>query len=442
MTAARNADLDNVSDFVFDHILLESERLPGPVDIKPIYTDLVIYEHIELPYLTAKLVIVENSRLIQEVDILGGERISISLRSLIGGSLSIEKTFYISKILNNIKTDDHTEVVHFHLVEDICYISNLKNVNKFYRGSGSDIIEKISNNFLSKEIAKGSSDNKQLDLIVPNLDPIHAITWVKNRMSTIEGYPFYLFSTLFGNKLGLADLGTLLEADTVNTIPYRGFESPSASLTQGVSSRVINDFKFQESEDLYTLISQGLIGGEYQYYNTLSDQKNQFVFDVVKDLLQPLSSSNKLGNQKNVTVTPQYELDGKPFNEMKSRSITRIGGSGAYRTADSYRTSYDENINTSDYKRFVISKAMSEILLKSPLTIAVEGLPFISSGGHSTIGNNLRVEFLNSLIDAPESRIDTKKSGNYLIYSADHIFKREKYDLVMTGVKMGNLTRV
>ena len=442
MAENRNVDLDNVSDYVFDFILLESERLPGPIDIKGIFTDLVIYEHIELPYLTAKLVISENSRLIQDVDILGGERITISVRSLVSGSTSIKKTFYISRILNDIKTNDHTEVVHFHLVEDICYISNLININRFYSGSGTEIIEKISKNFLSKEIAKISSDDNPLELIVPNLDPIHAITWVKNRMSTVEGYPFYLFSTLLENKLGLADLGTLLELNPVNSIAYRGHQSASLSTTPGVASKTLNDFKFQESENLYQLIADGLIGAEYQYYNTLSDKKNQFTFDVIKDLLGPLVRSNKLGKQNNVTVSPQYELDGTPFNEIKSRNISRIGGSGAYRTAEAYKTSYDENRETSDYKRFVISKAMSEILLKSPLTFAVDGLSFISSNGHTTIGNNLKIEFLNSLINAEESRIDTKKSGNYLIYSADHIFKKEKYDLVMTGVKMGNLARI
>ena len=86
---------------------------------------------------------------------------------------------------------------------------------------------------------------------------------------------------------------------------------------------------------------------------------------------------------------------------------------------------------------------MSEILQKAPLTISIDGLDFINSNSHFTIGNNLKIEFLNSVVDNDTSnRIDVKKSGNYLIYSARHIFKKERYDLVMTGVKMGNLKRL
>jgi hypothetical protein len=438
----RNPDIDNVSDYVFDSILFISERLTSSIDIKPVVSDLTIYEHIELPYLTGNVVMAENSKFVQETDILGGEKIQVSLRNLKAGSISIEKTFYVSRILNDIKTDDHTEVVNIHLVEDICYESNLQNINKFYRGSGTDIINKITNNFLSKEVAAISTDEKSMDLIVPNLEPIEAMTWIRNRMSTIEGYPFYLFSTFYGDRLALIDLGKMIEQQAINGIPYMGYENASSSITApGIRSKVINNYKFNESENLYKLIREGLVGAEYQYYNTLSDKKNKFQFDVIQDLLQPLVESNKLGDQKNVTVTPQYTFDGKPFNEIKSRSVSRIGGSGAYRTDESYRTSYDENRLASDYKRFVISKAMSEILLKSPLTFAVDGLEFIGGNGHFTIGNNINIQFLNSLINDQENRIDTKKSGNYLIYSAQHVFKKEKYDLIMTGVKMGNLTR-
>jgi len=85
---------------------------------------------------------------------------------------------------------------------------------------------------------------------------------------------------------------------------------------------------------------------------------------------------------------------------------------------------------------------MNHILRKSPLTFAVDGLDFIDGNTHFTIGNNIDIEFLAPLIDHQDQRIDTKRSGRYLIYSAKHLFKKEKYDLIMTGVKMGNSTRI
>ena len=85
---------------------------------------------------------------------------------------------------------------------------------------------------------------------------------------------------------------------------------------------------------------------------------------------------------------------------------------------------------------------MNLMIKKSPLHFAVDGLDFISGNTHFTIGNNIDIQFLAPLIDDETNRIDTKRSGKYLIYSAKHVFKKEKYDLIMTGIKMGNPVRI
>lgn len=443
MTTSRETRPDNVSDYLFESIVFESERLSITQDIKPIVTDLEIYESLDIPYLTGKLVLVDNSNFIHNSDILGGEKIVVSLRSTKQKSLKVTKTFYISEVVSTVKNDDHTEVSYFELLEDIGFISNVFNVNKFYSGFGSVIIEKISKEYLGKEIEIISSDNSNMNLIVPNLEPIDAMLWIRNRLSTVEGYPFYLFSTLNGSKIGLADLGTLLQLNPVNETPYRGHQSASVSDLGDNSERVLNGFRFEKSENLYQIIHDGLMGAEYQYIDTLSGEKNKINYDVVKDLLKPLINSGVLGDQKNVLVTNQFKINDKPLNEIKSRRITRVGGTNAFKTADDFNLSYDENKLKSDYKKNIISHSMSEILQKAPLTLSIDGLDFINSNSHFTIGNNLKIEFLNSVVDNDTSnRIDVKKSGNYLIYSARHIFKKERYDLVMTGVKMGNLKRL
>jgi hypothetical protein len=444
ITGKSGGGTDNVSDYIFDSILLFSERLSNTLDIKPIVTDLEIYEHLELPYLTGSMVIAENVGFTDGVGFLGGERIQVSLRNTSIGNKSIKKMFYVEKIKATVRNDDHTEVNNIGLVEDLYYMANLQNVNKYYSGSGTSIIQNIAKNFLGGTdiSAKDVVEDESMNLIVPNLDPLHAMMWIKNKMTTTQGYPFYLFSTLSSQRtLALFDLGDLLQRNVINRIPYRGFQNASLSLSSGISSSVLNAFQFTESENLLKLIRHGLYGSEYQFYNTLSNEKNKFTFDVIKDLIIPLMGSEVLRNNPEPIVTDQYELDGTPFNQFKSRSITRIGGSGAYRTADQYNLSYDENRLLSDYKRFIISKAMSEILQKESITFAVDGTDFLKGDDHLTIGNNLEIEFLTSLVDAQENRIDTRRSGSYLIYAAKHVFKREKYDLIMSGFKMGQTKR-
>ena len=76
------------------------------------------------------------------------------------------------------------------------------------------------------------------------------------------------------------------------------------------------------------------------------------------------------------------------------------------------------------------------------MTMVVAGLDFIDGDKHSTIGNNIRVEVLVS--SNPENNVgepltDKKKSGDYLIFAAHHMFKRGiRYDLKLSCVKLAN----
>ena len=85
---------------------------------------------------------------------------------------------------------------------------------------------------------------------------------------------------------------------------------------------------------------------------------------------------------------------------------------------------------------------MDAILKKNPLTINVKGLEFIKGDAHRTIGNNISVAFQSTHNKAP-NLVDEKKSGDYLIYSVRHMFKKtvDTYDVSMNCVKIGNLRR-
>mgnify|MGYP003318722312 CR=1 FL=1 len=88
-----------------------------------------------------------------------------------------------------------------------------------------------------------------------------------------------------------------------------------------------------------------------------------------------------------------------------------------------------------------LKKYTHNILQKCPLTFVVNGLEFIATKGHNTIGNNVSVEFLKSETNSASSSrfLDMKKSGQYLIYATKHMFKKEKYEIQLTGVKLANM---
>jgi len=162
-------------------------------------------------------------------------------------------------------------------------------------------------------------------------------------------------------------------------------------------------------------------------------------FDIKKDLFNELIDDGILNSQANIPFSEKYLLNEKSFNKLVNRSITQLRSNGAFE----YYKSYGEEDTIAGYKLEIISRAMDNVLKKNPMTIVVPGVDFIDGDKHSTIGNNIRVEFQNTKPDVKpgEKRIDTKKSGDYLIYQTRHMFKKETYEVALTCVKIGNYRR-
>ena len=63
-------------------IILDSERIEESLDIGSSVTDIDIFENLNKPYLTGTMVFVDNSAVVEGVDILGGETVTVIIKSL------------------------------------------------------------------------------------------------------------------------------------------------------------------------------------------------------------------------------------------------------------------------------------------------------------------------------------------------------------------------
>lgn len=428
---------EKASDYQFEEITFLSDRMSTEVDLISSTSDLEIFEHIEKPYLTGMLVITDAERFYEKADILGGERIRVTIKSTRDQTTSFTKLFYIDRVISTQKSTERDTTIVFHLVEDVKFLSNLQTLSKSYRGTPEEIIEKIGK-YINKEINVVGQTSQQFKVIIPNLTPLEAMSWIKNRAATNEGYPFYLYSTLVGDKLNLIDLGSMISQDALTrNYPFKYYQSAMADFDILNKRRTIQYYKHNDVEDLYTMIAKGLIGSKYQYINTIDENTYEFNFDIVKDLLKPITNKLLTGPQKNALYSPDFG-----FHEQQSRYISQFAGSHVFDTADRI-LSYNENIDVANYKQMIISRAMETILKKAPLEIGVKGIEFIDGEVNTTIGNNIGVEFINSNPHNPQEELlrDSKLSSNYMIYATRHMFKREKYDLSLSCVKLANYVR-
>ena len=439
---------------------ITSDRIPDrTVQLDPAVSDIDIYENIDFPFLTAKILITDEMNFLERFDIIGGERVEMRLLNTKGQkdggpeTKEIVKKFYVSQVLHANRGDDNrTQTIGLHLIEDIGFESNLQNLNVVYNGKSSDIITKIVSNYLGKELDTEAKDIQTMKAIVPNLSPLDACTWFANRATTTEGYPFFFYSTLVDKNLQFNDLGTLLERAVLNPTDDKGnaptFKySKSASMAEDhiIAYNTIYDYKLRNTENLYSLIGQGLIGSKQQFINSSGGPetaKLDFNFNVSEDLLTGFKFNVLPKKQNNLLFSDLFKFNGKSFNELKSRTITQFGGSNSHRTTKSkdFIRSYSEDISKAHYKNTTKSQALLEYMFKAPLTFSVAGNEFARGLHNNTIGRRIKLQFLpTDPLAQPDNLNDSKLSGEYLITGARHVLKRERYDVTFTGARFSNM---
>jgi hypothetical protein len=424
-------------------VLIHTEFLQEPLDISSLVSDLDVFEHLDKPYVTAVLGFVDIEDVVGVLNISGGERVSITLKSNLEGSVPVNKHFFIDKILSSNKVSDNEEFFAMHLIEDIAFLSNLTNINQSYTGSSPDIIKKIAEDFLGRDVnlGLGEADNQVMKVIIPNLTPIDAMCWIKNRVTTVDGYPYYLYSTLVGGNLHFYDMSKMLKDDVMNNgegEEYTHYESQMSMPADKSKRRVIMAYQAKDTYDVYKLIDRGLIGSDYTYLNLTKKEKkkdNTFRFDINKEALDKLASFKKLWETTHRPLYDKTRYEWSSKTEINSRKITRIGSSQAF----DGKKSLSEKDEVAQYRLNEVNRSLSQLLVSDPMSFIVNGLDFFNGEENTTVGNKLRVRFLrNTKVGDPTDLFDKKKSGDYLIFACKHSFTPRTYTLTFSGVKLSN----
>ena len=425
--------------------VISSDRTPVTIDIKNLISDFEIYENVTNPYLTANIIFIDQENIVQDMDIQGGEKLTFNFYHVeeVNKGIEIKKEFVIDSIKNIAKAGERDEVVRIHCTEFIGLVSSLQNVNRVYTGSPTEMITKITSEFLNRDVLKIGDDSvKDMKVIVPNLHPIEACLWLKKRALTKEGFPFFFFSTIGVDNLVLKDLGTMLTQQPINKkIPY--FYAPSLTTTTSIQSYyAIQNFNYSDTENLIGLIREGLVGAKYNFYSTFTALEDPIKFNVDNNVFKRLSNQNSIGaNNTRYNYAPGYKLNNIPFQDYESKNISSIHSSGAYTTKDSVFKSYhEENTKGSNVKK-VIQRALTGFLGKTPLNITVRGRDFVTGDNNYSIGKTVRINFLdtNPLQDANAVKLDEKKSGDYIILEARHNYRVEKFDTTLLCAKIGSI---
>lgn len=422
--------------FEFASIEIESSaKKKKKIEIKALVTDLDIFEHVDKPYLTAQIMFRDMNDFMSGDDIRGGDIVRIKLKQTMSPmKVFVEKEFRIDKFMGSSREDlnNNVEVHILHLIEKHWYDSTAQNVNKSYSGTATTILPKIAKEFLDdREIESSGEDIQDMKVIVPNLTPLDAMSWIKNRVSTKDGYPFYLYSSIIKDELQFMDLKTMLDEVPWNKKNPHSYIAAEQNGEEIARVRSIKGFKHKGTDNLLSLIDKGLVGAKHSYFDVTTNQMHDVTFDLHKDVMTRLKDD---GIQKDKPFyTEDMGLEDTPFNQLVSRHTTQIGGISAYD-----QPSMNESPSLGQYRLNVITRAMTLLTQHNPMSVIVSGIDFANTT-HNSVGKTLDLAFLKTdVLNNKTNPYDQKKSGTYLIYAAKHSFKIDGYDVMLSCIKLTN----
>jgi len=418
---------------------LRSSRTDTSIDLTSVVLELSMYENLARPYVTGYLALIDSERIIENFDIQGAEEIEIIFKRSTERSSTreIKQNWIIQNIEREHSVQDFTNVTVLRLIDKESFRSGLKNVNKCLQGQPWEILNQILIEYLDRDDLRTSADlnnSESMKVIVPNMTPIEATQWIRNRSINQNGYPFYFYKTAMTNQYHFADLETLIGTPVINENAPLSPSQAGGSTESKSSTSTIYEMEQSDVDNLYRLIQEGVIGSENRYYDVTKGDFEIVPFNVNNDVLVELQTLNS--RQEKPLLDGRLAFDDDAISNYKAKVISQISGANVYDDVKSY----DETQDIGDSRKKIKAHALRNLMQKTPLSIAVEGDRWIHGDDHYGVGNNIKI-LVRSRADDPENpSVDRKQSGDYLIISAKYVLDltEGKVGAVFKCAKFGN----
>ena len=442
-------------------VSVKSERLGDePYHLASLVSEIQIFENIDLPYLTGKIMISDMVAVNERINWQGGENVTISV-SIPGDPSSelVTKEFVVTHVEHTVASSDTSQAFILSILEKHAYLSELICLSKAYAGKPEDIIRDILKDKLKISFEKvdelGESQQGSMRVVVPNISPLSAVRMMKDRMSNQNGLPYFIYSTLNDENLIFSNLEQMLSLPILNKkYPYRYGQAytnyASESHNVYIQATVISDYKITNTENMFKMLKDGVVASRYDFVDTtLGDS---FSSEVDYEKLTDAKVMERMV-EKNIFTTEQREkiyddvvkYDDKLLAEFNPNTYAQITTSNSYN--DGYLNYFEER-DANKHLQKVQNRILRKYLVKSPLHLEMPGFNFLRRTGQKnlTIGRQIRVEFLKndqSIYNDEESRaydtvLDEKRSGDYIIYAMQHVLRPEYYHVGMTCSKLAN----
>jgi len=456
------------SQYIIESAIFTADRLPGlenkPVDLAKSIAELNIFESVELPYLTGTCALVDDVRFRDSIGIKGSERLTFTILAK-ENAVPIIKTFMITGIATNTSVNERTELHTLTLMEEHAYLSSVMKISESYTGNPEQIVINILNSHLGKVLRPNAriALQQKMKVNIPYWNPLQATDWLRDRMSSSLGAPYFLYASLRDDLLRLEDLDNMMKKDSWNKdIPYSYSQTSHNSVPDKVGSQRypsnlrtdyfhVKSYEASQIESTLRLAQGGAIGSEFKTMDLTSssqtEKRRHNSNTTLNNFIESIETGANLNSSIGYDSQLQFSLGNsslKNIGDLNSKVFSEVVASRKFYDTDGVTpiAGYaDEYQQEALYKLKIKSAALRAILLNNVFEISVPGQPYLSKD--IGVGSNISLNYaLASQSDGSilAGDVDKNKSGKFLVYRTRHKFTEGMYDLKMDIVKLTDKT--
>mgnify|MGYP003637844858 CR=1 FL=1 len=408
----------------------------GEQQAAPTAAEIVIYEDIMNPYLTASLIFQDDVDFGRSIR--GTEKVLVELQYPKGDSLIIRKEFIVRSVEFREYLTDTQAILKINLIENYGYFDHINRINAGYADTGENIIEKISTNVVGASLSKNIKASYQgaFRYIVPWLTPFKAIKKVLSKMTTDAGMPYFYYSSLNHDTHILSDLESIFEKGPINPgMPFvfsRG--NTAINLSQDLLPFIVEAYEASNQSHSLFLAEMGAYGSVISNinastslpYETTVDMANELAFMEERGVFEKLGGKQQLNlfdtffraiddfNKANIEIS---QFNSKIFYSIDSRTNNQSDNS-----PDKNILGFNEGVDDADIRLSIIRLAILRYMIMNAVTIKVPGLLFSIRSLNTTVGNLIEFAmYENEETHDKAVGYNNDRSGQFIILKKKHI---------------------
>jgi hypothetical protein len=395
------------------------------VDVKSSMVEFAVFENIERAFLTGTCAIVDTSNFVSLMKFTGTERLSVVVENSDRGVGTREMNFIMTRIERSEKANDHTDAYVFQLLEEHAFYSRSQKISRAYSGSPITIMNQIlsglrTNFGLDKSLLGADPVQQDMRVITPYISPLQAVEWIRDRTTTAQGLPFFVYSTIKNDLPYIKSLTDILKIQPWNKTPFTYSQASANADERGVFA--IKSYENVETDDTLSAIQNGAVSARWE------------VLDIFKQKFNSEPTKNYNVDKllpNNAVFDTKFEINGRPVTDYQPKVFYHVVASDMF--GDKF-TSYHDDNNLDTLVTKINNKGIRNAMFKNMVTIELSGLPFLINQTAS-VGTTINLAFLSK--ESGETT-DSKRSGKYIITALRHTFTNAKHSVTAEVTKLTN----